>query len=66
MFTPFLPVHRSSIQWSSCGGMSHATENFAPHDLSELSTKIRSAIAKVRGSKSRMAACLAATHLSWI
>ena len=44
----------------------HATENFAPHDLSELSTKVWSAIAKVRGSKSRLSACLAATHLSWI
>jgi transposase len=45
---------------------SHATENFAPHDLSELSTKVWSAIAKVRSSKSRLSACLAATHLSWI
>ncbi len=44
---------------------SHATENFAPHDLFELSTKVWSAIAKVRSSKSRLSACLAATHLSW-
>jgi transposase len=45
--------------------LSHATENFAPHDLSELSSKVWSAIAKVRSSKSRLSACLAATHLSW-
>jgi transposase len=45
---------------------SQATENFAPHDLSELSTKVWSAIAKVRSSRSRLSACLAATHLSWI
>ena len=45
--------------------VSHATENFAPHDLSELSTKIWSVIARVRSSKSRLSACLAATHLSW-
>ena len=46
--------------------VSHATENFAPHDLSELSTKVWSAIPKVRSSKSRLSACLAGTHLSWI
>ena len=45
---------------------SHATENFAPHNLPELSTKIHSAIAKVRSSKHRLAACLAATSLSWM
>ena len=45
---------------------SHATENFAPHDLSELSTKVWSAIDKVRSSKDRLSACLAATHLSWL
>lgn len=44
---------------------SHATENFAPHDLSELSSKVWSAIATVRSSKSRLSACLEATHLSW-
>jgi len=44
---------------------SHAIENFAPHDLFELSTKVWSAIAKVRSSKFRLSACLAATHLSW-
>jgi transposase len=44
---------------------SHATENFAPHNLSELSTKVWSGIAKVRGSKDRLSACLAGTHLSW-
>ncbi len=46
--------------------VSHATENLAPHDLSQLSTKVWSGIAKVRSSKSRLSACLAATHLSWI
>ena len=45
--------------------VSHATENFAPHNLSELSTKVWSAIAKVRGSKHRLSACFAATQLSW-
>lgn len=45
--------------------VSHATENFAPHDLSELSTKVGSGIAKIRSSKSRLSACFAATHLSW-
>jgi transposase len=46
--------------------VSHATENFAPHNLSELSTKVWSAIATVRASKYRLSACLAATHLSWV
>ena len=45
---------------------SHATENFAPHNLSELSTKVWAGIAKVRSSKHRLSACLAGTHLSWI
>lgn len=45
---------------------SHATENFAPHDLSELSAKVWSAVAKVRSSKSRLSACFTATHLYWI
>ena len=45
---------------------SHATENFAPHNLAELGTKIHSAIAKVRSSKHRLSACLSATHLAWI
>jgi hypothetical protein len=45
---------------------SHATENFAPHNLAELSTKIHSGIAKVRGSKDRLSACFTATHLSCI
>ena len=45
---------------------SHATENFAPHNLPELSTKTHSAIAKVRSSKHRLSACLAATNLSWM
>lgn len=45
--------------------VSHATENFAPHNLSELSTKVWSAIATVRASKYRLSACLAATQLSW-
>jgi transposase len=44
----------------------HATENFAPHHLAELSTKIHSAIAKLRSSKHRLSACLAGTNLSWI
>ena len=45
---------------------SHATENFAPHNLVELHKKVHSAIAKVRHSKDRLSACLAGTHLSWI
>jgi putative transposase len=45
--------------------VNHATQNFAPRDLSQLSTKVWSGIAKVRSSKSRLSACLAATHLSW-
>ena len=45
--------------------VSHATENFAPRDLSELSTKVWSTTAKARRSKDRLSACLAATHLSW-
>ena len=44
---------------------SHATENFAPHNLSELSTKVCSAIAVVRSSKHRLSACFTATRLSW-
>lgn len=44
---------------------SHATQNFAPHDLSELSKKVCSAIAAVRSSKSRLSACIAATRLPW-
>ena len=46
--------------------LSHATESFAPHNLSELLPKVWAAIANVRNSKSRLSACLAATHLSWI
>jgi transposase len=44
----------------------HATENFAPHNLLELSAKVWSAIAKVRSSKHRLSACFSATHLAWI
>ena len=46
--------------------LSHATENFAPHNLSELVPKVSAAIANVRSSKSRLSACLAATQLAWI
>jgi hypothetical protein len=45
---------------------SHATENFAPYNLVELSTRVWFAIAKVCSSKHDLSACLAATHLSWI
>jgi transposase len=45
--------------------LSHATANFAPHTLSELCTKVHSAIAKIRTSKHRLSACLAGTKLSW-
>ena len=46
--------------------ISHSTTNFAPHNLSELCTRVRSAIATIRTSKPRLSACLAGTKLSWI
>jgi len=38
---------------------------FAPHNMSELCRRIRSAVARTRASKKRLAACLQASSLSW-
>jgi transposase len=46
--------------------ISAQTANFAPKDMSELSTRVRASIAKIRNSPKRMQACLAGTRLSWI
>ena len=45
--------------------ISHSMTNFAPHNLSELGTQVRRAIAKIRLSKSQLSACLVGTKLSW-
>ena len=45
--------------------VSHSMTNFAPHNLSELCTKVHSAIAKVRASHRRLSACITGTKLSW-
>ena len=46
--------------------ISHSTANFAPHNLLELCTRVRTATAKIRVSKSLLSACLAGTRLPWI
>jgi len=45
--------------------ISQSTANFAPHNLSELCTKVRTAISKIRTSKHRLSACLAGTNVAW-
>jgi transposase len=45
--------------------LSHATVNFAPHNLAELCAKVQTAIAKIRSSKHRLFACLTGTKLPW-
>jgi transposase len=45
--------------------LSHSTANFAPHNLAELCSKVRSAIANIRTSKHRLFACIAGSRLAW-
>jgi len=45
--------------------MSEYCSNFAPHNMTELSTRISNGIARTRNSAWRLDACLAGCELSW-
>lgn len=45
--------------------VSEYTANFAPHNMTELCTKVWNAVARTRNSTKRLAACLAGCELSW-
>lgn len=45
--------------------VSQYTANFAPHNMLELCTRIWNGVARTRHSSKRLAACLAASDLSW-
>ena len=45
--------------------VSEYTANFAPHNMTELSTKVWKGVARTRNSPKRLAACLAGSDLSW-
>lgn len=41
------------------------TANFAPHNMTELCTRVWNGVARTRNSAKRLAACLAGCELSW-
>ena len=45
--------------------VSEYTANFAPHNMTELSTRIMNGVARTRNSAKRLAACLTGCKLSW-
>ena len=45
--------------------VSEYTANFAPHNMTELCTRIENGVARTRNSAKRLAACLAGCELSW-
>jgi hypothetical protein len=45
--------------------VSEYTANFAPHNMTELCTRVNNGVARTRNSARRLAACLAGCKLSW-
>jgi transposase len=45
--------------------VSEHTANFAPHNMTELCTRVSNGIARTRNSTKRLAACLKGCELSW-
>jgi len=45
--------------------VSEYTANFAPHNMTELCTRIDNGVARTRNSAKRLAACLTGCELSW-
>lgn len=45
--------------------VSEHTANFAPHNMTELRTRVENGVARTRNSAKRLAACLAGCELSW-
>jgi transposase len=45
--------------------VSEYTANFAPHNMTELRTRVDNGVARTRNSAGRLAACLAGCELSW-